>query len=89
MSLQNPKSIAQVVSLAETIEIMVKVSRRPTSKAGSGGNQSKGSNQSNLGRGFGVVEAVVGEGEVEVEGIWGIPVEEVVEQLEDEVDKEE
>ena len=38
---------------------------------------------------FGVVEVVVGESEVEVEGIWGILVEEVVEQLEDEVDKEE
>ena len=38
---------------------------------------------------FGVVEVVVGEGEVEVEGIWGIPVEEAVERLEDEVDEEE
>ena len=38
---------------------------------------------------FGVVEAVVEEGKVEVEGIWGILVEEIVEQLEDEVDEEE
>ena len=38
---------------------------------------------------FGVVEVVVGEGEVEVEEIWGILVEEVVEQLQDEVDEKE
>ena len=38
---------------------------------------------------FGVVEAAVGEGEVEVEGIGRILVEEVMEQLEDEVDEEE
>ena len=38
---------------------------------------------------FGVVEAVVGEGDVEVEGIWQIPMDEVMEQLEDEVDEEE
>ena len=38
---------------------------------------------------FGVVEATVGEGEVEVEEIWGIPVKEVTEQLEDEVYEEE
>ena len=38
---------------------------------------------------FGVVEAIMGEGEMEVEVIWGIPLEEVVEQSEDEVDEEE
>ena len=36
----------------------------------------------------GVVELDVGWGKV-VEGIWGIPVKEAVEQLEDEVDEEE
>ena len=73
----------------ETTELVVKASRHPASKAGVGGNQSKGPNQSNWAEDFGVVEAIMGEGEVEVEGIWGILVEEVVEQLEDEVDEEE
>ena len=52
VSLQYPKSITQVVSLAETTELVVKASRCPASKASSGGNQSKGPNQSNWGRGF-------------------------------------
>ena len=47
VSLQYPKSIGQAVSLAETIKLEVKVSRRPIRRQGSSGqNQSKGQNQS-------------------------------------------
>ena len=52
ISLQYPKSIAQVVSLAETMELVVKASRRPANKAGSSSNVRKGPNQSNRGRKF-------------------------------------
>ena len=44
-----PKSIAQAVSLAETTELAVKASRRPTV---SGTNQKKGPTQTNQGKGF-------------------------------------
>ena len=50
VSLQYPNSIVQAVSLAETIELAVKASRRPTTKGGNY-NQAKGPNQSNWGRG--------------------------------------
>ena len=49
VSLHYPQSIAQAVSLAETTELAVKASRRPTIK---GVSQNKGPNQSNRGRGF-------------------------------------
>ena len=78
ISLQYPKSIAQVVSLAETMELAVKASRRPTNKGGSSGNVQKGLNQSNRGRGFWRGGMGRGSGKV-VEGIWGIQVDVVVE----------
>ena len=37
VSLHYPKSIAQAVSLAETIELAVKASRRPVAKGGQSG----------------------------------------------------
>ena len=49
VSLHYPKSIAQVVSLAETTELAIKASRRPAVK---GTSQNKGPNPSNRGRGF-------------------------------------
>ena len=48
VSLHYPKSIAQAVSLAETTELAVKTSRRPTVK---GANPSKGPMSQNQGRG--------------------------------------
>ena len=52
VSLQYSKSIAQAVSLAETTDLAMKASRRPTNKASSSGNAQKGPNQSSRGRGF-------------------------------------
>ena len=84
VSLQYPKSIAQAVSLAETTELAIKASRRPTNKSGSSGMCTKGPNQSNRGRGFWLWWKLdVGEGKV-VEGIWGIRVDVVVEQVDEE-----
>ena len=48
VSLHYPKSIAQAVSLAETIELVVKASRRPMTK---GSNLTKGQSNQNSGRG--------------------------------------
>ena len=52
VSLQYPKSIAQAVSLAETTELAVKASRRPTGKSGSSStNTNRGPMNQNRGRG--------------------------------------
>ena len=51
VNLQYTKSIAQAVSLAETTELAVKASKRPTGKSGGGSNPSKGPSQSNRGQG--------------------------------------
>ena len=84
VSLQYPKSIAQAVSLAETTELAVKASRRPATKTGSSGNATKRPKYNQIGaEDFGVVEWDVGEGKV-VEGIWGIRVDVVVEQVDEE-----
>ena len=61
ISLHYPKSIPQTVSLVETTELPVKSSRRPMGKNISGGNQSRGPNQSNWGRDNGEVIQVVVE----------------------------
>ena len=49
ISLEYPKSIAQVVSLAKTSELAVKVAKRPMGKVNIEGNQSRGPSQSNWG----------------------------------------
>ena len=50
ISLQYSKSIAQIVSLAETANLVVKASRRPAARQGcSEQNPSKGQNQPNRG----------------------------------------
>ena len=51
VSLHYPTSIAKAVSLAETTELAVKASRRPNWKLSTAGNQTKGPNQQNRGRG--------------------------------------
>ena len=51
VSLHYPTSIAKAVSLAETMELAVKASHRPNWKGSMVGNQTKGPNQSNRGRG--------------------------------------
>ena len=51
VSLQCPKTIAQAVSLAKTIELAVKASRRPAGKSSGGTNPSRDPSQSNWGPG--------------------------------------
>ena len=51
VSLQYPKSIAHAVSLAETTELTIKASRRPTGKNTGNSNQTRSPNQQNRGRG--------------------------------------
>ena len=70
VSLQYPKSIAQVVSLVETTELAVKASRRLATRGGGVFGFPKGSRNQNRGKGVGVVavdRAKLGEG-VGVEG---------------------
>ena len=52
VSLQYPKSIEHVVSLAETTELAVKASRCPAAKIGSNTGGQKGPTSTNRGRGF-------------------------------------
>ena len=51
VSLHYPTSIAKAVSLAKTMELAVKASRRPNWKSSTAGNQTRGPSQSNRGRG--------------------------------------
>ena len=51
VSMHYPNSIAKAVSLAETMELAFKASRRPNWKGSTVGNQTNGPNQSNRGRG--------------------------------------
>ena len=51
VSLQYPKSIAQVVSLTETTKLAVKASQRPARKVSGGGTMPKGPTNSNRGQG--------------------------------------
>ena len=53
VSLHYPTSIAKAVSLAETMELAVKASRRPNWKSSTAGNPTKGPNHQNWGRGQG------------------------------------
>ena len=51
VSLHDPKSISQAVSLAETTELAMKASRRPNWKSRMVGNLAKGQSQRGGGRG--------------------------------------
>ena len=51
VSLHYPNSISKAVSLAETTELAVKASRRPSWNRSTTGSQAKGPNQSNRGQG--------------------------------------
>ena len=51
VSLHYPQSIAKAVSLAETMELAIKASRRPGWKSNTSGNPTKGQNQQNRGQG--------------------------------------
>ena len=51
VSLHYPTSIAKAVSLAETMELAVKASRRPNWKLSIAGNQARGPSQPHQGRG--------------------------------------
>ena len=79
VSLHYPKSIAQAVSLAETIELAVKASRQPAIK---GTNQNKGLVRPIGAEGSGVEEW--GVVEVKVVEEWGILVAGAEDQVEEE-----
>ena len=81
ISLQYPKSIAQAVSLAETTELKVKASKRPTTKIGSSGARQKGPSISNRGKGF--WRGGMGRGRGQGVEEWGILVGMVKAQVEE------